>query len=603
MRVARVLSNETCNYNCTFCNVRRPTERPDFVPSRAVLGRVARALGDGAEEVVLTGGEPGLRRDLAALVRISKRAGAKTVVLETNAALIDAKVAGELSAVGLSLARVHLPAWGEAFDRVVQEEGAFEAALRGLRALANAGIPLEASVPVVRANSGHVESIPDRVTEAKLPITAFVVMVPTDAPDESTLLPAAEAASEVAAFEAAARRTATTVRMDPGAFIPPCMFQTPGRVAHLYSLSRGGGKRVGYEHVDVCSDCAVSDRCPGVPGAILKREPNVRLKPIQEDRIRRRLSVISTVEAQIARELVTREICRRTNGTSVHMHTVRVNFHCNQSCHFCFVSTHLPPAREEKVREAILEAGSVGGILALSGGEPTLNPRLVEYVRLGKEAGACEIELQTNATRLGSADLTRSLAEAGLDVAFVSLHGSTADVSDAVTDAPGTFDKTVQGLDQVRAHGIRMRINFVFCETNRQDFPQFVKLVAERWPEALVSVSFVAPSTDMVPRDASLVPRYSDVLPSMAEGLRLARELKVGITGFESMCGLPLCLIPVGLEEYFNLPDIMEGIDGGEFIRPEPCTRCNLAGRCYGLRRGYAEMHGIGELRPVKATG
>ena len=62
------------------------------------------------------------------------------------------------------------------------------------------------------------------------------------------------------------------------------------------------------------------------------------------------------------------------------------------------------------------------------------------------------------------------------------------------------------------------------------------------------------------------------------------------------MCGLPLCLVPPG-ERDFVLTEIPEGFDKGEFLKTDECARCALASRCYGLRRGYAEIHGTGELR------
>src|SRR6185436_10708657 len=116
---------------------------------------------------------------------------------------------------------------------------------------------------------------------------------------------------------------------------------------------------------------------------------------------------------------------------------------CNQSCHFCFVSTHLPAADRSRIESAIGEAGRAGAAIALSGGEPTLNPHLLDYVRLARRANVRSIELQTNAIRLADPELVRSLADAGVDVAFVSLHGSCAEVSDRVTASPGTFARTV----------------------------------------------------------------------------------------------------------------------------------------------------------------
>ena len=144
-----------------------------------------------------------------------------------------------------------------------------------------------------------------------------------------------------------------------------------------------------------------------------------------------------------------------------------------------------------------------------------------------------------------------------------------------------------------------LRLNFVFCELNQAEFPAYVAMVAERWPSAQIAVSFVASSTDVVPRERSLVPRYSDVLPHLAAGVRLARDRGVTLTGFESMCGVPLCLVPDDVSAYASIAEIPAGTDRGEFQKPEACASCALETRCFGVRRGYAELHGTSEIRPV----
>jgi hypothetical protein len=270
------------------------------------------------------------------------------------------------------------------------------------------------------------------------------------------------------------------------------------------------------------------------------------------------------------------------------------------------VSTHLPPPDERAVEEAIARVAQKGGRLTLSGGEPTLNPRLTEWVRLGKKLGAREIELQTNAVRI-DAELARALAGAGVAVALVSLHAAEAAVSDAITEAPGTFEKTLRGIDELCAAGIEVRLNFVFCEANKRQFVSLVELAARRWPVASPSgagtnrlsivVSFVGPSTELVPRDRALIPRYAEVLPELAAGTRRARELGVTLHGFESMCGVPLCLVPDDLAAYFQLAEVAD--EPGEFMKTEVCHACALESRCWGLRKGYAELYGTGELRAV----
>lgn len=602
MYSARVLTNETCNQNCSFCKVRRTTDRPSVAAPSVVRAAIDAALATGAREIVLTGGEPTLRKDLAAIVAYAKKAGAKEVVLETNGALIDGARAQLLAKAGLDLARVHLPRWGEECDQITRDAGGFGATRAALEALKAAGIRLELAAPVVAGTLAHLVELPEAIAASGLPIRALVLGVPVSGPDEAALVSLPRAAQAIAAVLTAARTSSLALRIDPGGFLPPCLFSQPARVAGLYSLTRGGGERSDHEHLAACEGCNVRDRCPGVPSAALARDPGLEVTPITDDKARRRLSLVSTVEAQIAAELVTRDVRRNLAGETVRENIVRVNFLCNQACRFCFVSTHLPAAELAAIEAAIEEIGRERGVLTLSGGEPTLNARLVDFVKLGKRSGVREVELQTNATRLGNPVLTQSLIDAGVDTFFVSLHGSTAEISDAVTEAPGTFDKTVAGLDELSKHATQVRLNFVFCEKNQTDFPRYVRLVHERWPRAEVSISFVASSTDVVPREKSLIPRYTDVLPHLAQGVRIARELGVVLTGYESMCGVPLCQVPDDLSSYLNLAEIPPGFDRGEFLKAEACRSCAFEKKCFGVRRGYAELHGVSELRPFTGS-
>ncbi len=602
MRIARVHTNLTCNHSCAFCNARRVRELPSFVHPIAVRRRI-NAAARGSDEIILTGGEPTMRRDLAQLVARARARGFSKVVLETNAALVTEARAAALADAGLDLARVHVPAWADRHEQITLEPGSFSAMLSGAQALAQAGITLEAATPLVRANVDVVAALPRQLLIARdvFPARAWIVSVPQSGPQPEAYLPATEAARALEEAEAAARREGLTIRLEQDTQLPPCLFERPARVAHLFSLTRGGAARDDYRQQPACRDCVARAQCPGFPVAALTREPGLRARPIAQDRVRRRLNVISTVEEQIARELRQDDIQRLPSGELIPARIVRINFRCNQACHFCFVSTHLPAAEDDAIEDAIRGIARARGVLVLSGGEPTLNPRVLDFVRLGKREGARAIELQTNAIRMAEPGLARALAEAGVSDAFISLHGSRAEISDAVTNAPGTFARTVDGIDQAVTAALRVRLNFVFCQANYADFPAYVDMVARRWPSVTLVVSFVATSTDVVPRSRDLQPRYSDIMGPLAEGLGRAAAAGLTVLGFESMCGIPMCLVPADLSPYFELAEIPEDFDGGEFIKAEACRECALAERCFGVRRGYAELYGTSEFQPVPA--
>ena len=587
MRTVRVTTNETCDVECRGCHVRAPAERTSVAGGQSIREALRRA--QGAKEIVLAGGEPTLRKDLAGIVGFARRQGDASIVLETHGLGLSETRLRELSSAGLSTVRLLLPAAGPDLDEALQRRGAWEATVATARAARAVGLRLEA-VTGIDEDASFAE-IPRALADRGLDVARWWLRRPAAAE-----LSLDRFAARVAECAESARRSGITVQLDGSRHVPPCAFERPLRVAHLYALNPGAAQRPDHRRIPACGECLVADRCPGVHRD--DEAPSLS-RPLRQAAQRRRLTVISTVEEQIQRELVTRETYRRDDGSTIPAAIVRVNFHCNQGCDFCFVSTHLPPPDRRDVEREIREIGGVGGIIAFSGGEPTLSSDLEDLVALAKEAGVREVELQTNATRMADDDRAARLEAAGVDVAFVSLHGATAAVSDRVTGAPGTHVRTLAGLDALARTAIRTRINFVLCGYNHYEFSPFIDLVSQRWPKASVNVSFVAPSTDLVPRHRDLIVRYADVMPSLKAGLQRGRETGVTIGGFESMCGIPLCLVPDDLQGFFRLAPIESGYDGGEFLKANACVECVLEPRCFGLRRGYAELHGTEELRAI----
>jgi MoaA/NifB/PqqE/SkfB family radical SAM enzyme len=591
-----------CNQNCTFCETRRPDDDELGEPGTAAA-RIRTALAAGARHLILTGGEPALRRDLVALVAAARQGGATAVTLVTNAALLPGRRAAALRAAGLTEAVVKLPGWGPLLDEVTRNPGGLVRTVAGLRALVAAGVAVDVLVTLVRSTLAIAPEVP-RGLRAALAGTAgireLVLQVPFRAPDPAELLGCDEAVAAILAVDGRARDAGLEARVDLDATPPPCLFPPGADWHHLFRLSRASGPRPRHELVPACAGCAVRGGCPGLARVALAREPLPPLRPITDERTRRRLTLGHTTVAQaVAKEFVTVDYPRELGRAVIEEHVIRINFNCNQQCRFCFVSTHLPPVGDAAVRAAIRAAGERGAKVALSGGEPTLNPRLPEYLRLAREASPLPVVLQTNAVRLRSADYVRELASAGLGVAFVALHGSRPEISDAVTGAPGTFVATAEGLDNLVRAGVTTMLNFVICRANLGELAPAVRLVASRWPGVEVNVSFIAASTEVVPLDRALVPSYSEALPMLEEAIREAARLGVTLRGFESMCGLPLCLVPGTAERFATLRDACARGSDLECVKPAACARCVLEPRCFGLRQSYATLYGSDEVRPV----
>ncbi|HEY3356937.1 MAG TPA: radical SAM protein, partial [Polyangia bacterium] len=555
MQCARISTNLTCNQNCVYCNSRQHTDSPVWARPAAVRARIKRAIQQGGREIILTGGEPTLRRDLVDLIAFARDTGAAAVTLETNATLIGAQRAAQLRQAGVTRARVNLAGWGPALDGVTRDPGGFDRTIAGIQALLEATIRVELGAAVVRstgpllpalaAGLGALPGVADQ-------IRGVIVRVPVDAPAAGELLALPAAVDAILAMDQAAREAGVDLWLDHDEMPPPCVFPRGGRWAHLFRLGRDGGGRPQFVHPPLCDACLAKPHCPGFSRAALGREPLPALQVIDEERSRRRLMLLDgSLKEAVRREMVGRDRPREASSGLVEERVIRVTFRCNQACAFCFVSTHLPDPPDEDVRRSIEEAAAAGIKVVLSGGEPTLNPRLAEYLRLATRLSRHPVTVQTNAVRLADEAVLADLIAAGLRGVFVSLHGSTSATADAVTGARGTFDRSVAGLDAVIRRGLATVINFVICRRNVRELVSLVRLVAARWPAAALNVSFVAASAEVVPQSRDLVPRYAEIIPELASAVTEAAALGVSIVGFESMCGVPLCVAPRELGRRF----------------------------------------------------
>ncbi len=142
-----------CNLRCAHCYIRALAERSPEELSTSEALRVAKELAEiGAPLVIFSGGEPLLRRDLFEIASVFRGTRTKPA-LSTNGTLIDEAVAQELKKHGFVYIGVSLdstrPEWHDRFRGV---RGAFEAALRGIKASVEAGLPTGIRTTITRDN-------------------------------------------------------------------------------------------------------------------------------------------------------------------------------------------------------------------------------------------------------------------------------------------------------------------------------------------------------------------------------------------------------------------------------------------------------------------
>jgi molybdenum cofactor biosynthesis enzyme MoaA len=134
---------------------------------------------------------------------------------------------------------------------------------------------------------------------------------------------------------------------------------------------------------------------------------------------------------------------------------VRLTFDCNDHCIFCLDSdAHNGEMRDrEEVKRQIVDGRRAGATrLILSGGEPTIHPSYVDFVRLGRQAGYAKIQTVTNGRMFSYGDFLERCLDAGLSEITFSIHGPNAKIHDALVGTKGAFDQEITGLRSALAH-------------------------------------------------------------------------------------------------------------------------------------------------------
>ena len=144
---------------------------------------------------------------------------------------------------------------------------------------------------------------------------------------------------------------------------------------------------------------------------------------------------------------------------------VRLTFDCNDRCIFCLdAHTHDGTNRSrEEIKAQIIDGRRKGAErLILSGGEPTIHPDYVQFIKLGRMAGYQKIQTVTNGRLFAYKDFLTRCIDAGLGEITFSIHGVNARIHDALVGTKGAFEQEIVGLQNALDDG-RVIINIDVC--------------------------------------------------------------------------------------------------------------------------------------------
>ena len=158
---------------------------------------------------------------------------------------------------------------------------------------------------------------------------------------------------------------------------------------------------------------------------------------------------------------------------------IEITHECNLRCKHCLNNSgnKLPnQLTDEEIFNLIIEFSKAGmQEIRFTGGEPLVHKKIYDFITLAHQLGLYT-SIGTNGT-LVTKSVSEKLKLAGLNKAVVSIDG-TEKAHDSIR-GKGNYKRAIEGIENLEASGIKVRINAVIMKSNMEDVIKLAKQLNE----------------------------------------------------------------------------------------------------------------------------
>jgi len=278
--------------------------------------------------------------------------------------------------------------------------------------------------------------------------------------------------------------------------------------------------------------------------------------------------------------------------------SMTMEFRCNLACTHCMIEgtmDWLQPQSTDQFKKLLdyNAAHKRWTGLILTGSEITLFHDLPELARQARQRGFQHVRIQTHGMRLASEPYCRELIDAGVDEFFVSVTASDAESHDTITTVKGSFDKTIQGLENLdKLKDVVTLTNTVVTVQSYRHLPGIVERLAHlrRMTQHEFWVYWPMKETD----EKGLAASHLDLLPFLKEAIAKSRRHDRGVI----VKNFPHCLLGDDGDALDNSQPklFIDPAFWNEFSRNGfyQCVHRDVCAstKCLGLNTAYAQKYG-----------
>jgi len=256
-----------------------------------------------------------------------------------------------------------------------------------------------------------------------------------------------------------------------------------------------------------------------------------------------------TINNQIGKRSNTGYV-KRTYGAPT-LINLEITEGCNFKCNHCYnpwreVTAGLNSLGRKEVDYLVNEFVKNGIFhVVLSGGEPFSNFNVLEYALNELRANNITTSCNSNLS-LVTPDRVSRLLDAGLDHILASWYTNDAETTAAITNVGNSHDLVKQGIKVATENGMRVSVNTVVTQNNKDSIYEAGKIVAELGAFQFLAYRAVPPVQERGNVNPEHVISREDAIRSLDELLRLKQEYGIQVG---TLISYPLCMLG-DLEKY-----------------------------------------------------
>jgi len=594
---------KACNQKCPFCSVKMTQER---IPLMEIKTKMLELKKNGATEIMFSGGEPTLRKELPVLITYANMLRYNEICIQTNGSKLHDKIYLQtLSDAGPIQIKFDISFHcfeKNTYYKLGGKKASYEKFIEGLHNLNKFNIPFYTTTVI---NSLNYKLLKEHVKfcEKNFPNLrhfSFNFVDPTvHAAQNKWVVPKYSEAKRYMhdAFGYILEK-GMTFRIE---FVPLCFLQGFEEFASelrrkkfdepsyffIKNTTNSLQKRSNtYLKAPQCQECVLETKCHGLNNKYAEIYGFDELTPVKE---------------------------KNTSKHPKHA-IIQISNKCNHNCVFCSVDrSNIIHLTLKEIKQKILFFTSKGvDQLTLSGGEPSLRNDLIEILRYAKEKGIKRIVLQTNGIVLSNKKYLEKLISIFPIDFLISFHASDEEIYKKITGMKKDFHLALRALNSINElnygnHGI----GIVICSLNYKHLKDHIKFLQSNFPKInFYNFIFIDPVGD-AKKNLWSVTRMNKVEPYIYDTLNYIRSNNLNavvdrlplcyLKGFEEYSANTRDIIRTSSNLYYLINDNSIESSASRFYHPKICDTCRLKKICGGLPPTYIDVFGSDELKPVSA--